>query len=192
MPAPKNEPLSAPNPGLPKDAETEDRPVERRDPVVSVDNNTAHMIYLPCTDTFAKGLRLIPGHNLVPTKYMDELTAMKLEAAEVTTISGRKTKMPERYPGREGLALLQESVRIVTSSGETWGPQITIFAEARDEEEGPKPPLVLPRDDRAAKAVIDQTTSVSALERWSKAGNARGEAALHARARLEAVKAGRV
>lgn len=164
-------------------SEDESESPVREDTIRHIDNNTSHKIILPCTDTFPAGIHLICGLNSVPIDYLDELESLHKESAQIVTKSGRKTTSKERWPGREVLKTLQEPVRIVKASGETYGPQITIYADLQDRPDGPPAPMSLPQNKEAAMAIIRETVDAKALERWSKAG--KGEIPQAARAKLE-------
>ncbi len=185
MPAPKSQPVSPTAPEL--EDEDSESSVERRDSIKHIENHTSHLIILPCTDTFPNGLRMIPGLNSVPMDYFEELNETFKEVRSVTTKSGKEKKTKERWPGREALAKLLQPVRLVTARGEEHGPQITIYEDIQDRPDGPPPPLNLPVNVEAAKAVIRQTADRAALLRWSKAGNGKGEVAQFARATLESL-----
>lgn len=185
MPAPKKiETISAPEQ---LEDDSDESTVERRDTIKHIENHTSHLIILPCTDTFANGLRLIPGLNSVPMDYFEELEGLYKPPMEVRTKNGSKKMTKERWPGKEALEKLLAPVRLVTARGEEHGPQITIYSDIQDRPDGPPAPLNLPVNVDAAKAVIRQTADRAALVRWSKAGNGKGEVAQFARATLESL-----
>ncbi len=185
MPAPKSsQPIT---PAIEAEDDDSVDSVERRDPIKHIENHTSHLIILPCTDTFPNGVRLIPGLNSVPMDYFEELNALTKPAREVVTKSGLKKMTKLRYPGRDTLDKLLTPVRLVTARGEDFGPQITIYEDVQDRPDGPPAPMVLPVNVEAAKAVIRTCSDRKALERWSKAGNGKGEVAQFARAVLESL-----
>lgn len=152
--------------------------------ITHVENNTSHRINLPPAGSHPSGVRLLPGLNSVPTKYLDALREVFKPGGKVriggqkfsnedgsTVIMGGKIVTAEdRYPGREALDLLLQPVRIVKADGVTYGPQITIYPDLLDREDGPEPPHYLPQNEDAAIVIIQATTNKDALQRWSKQG----------------------
>jgi hypothetical protein len=155
-----------------------------RNNITHVENNTSHRINLPPAGKHPSGVRLLPGLNSVPTAYLDALRdgfkpggkirvgGQKFTQEDGSTVimGGKVVTTEDRWPGREALELLLQPVRIVKASGEHFGPQITIYPDLLDREDGPMPPQVLPQNEEAAILIIQSTTSKEALQRWSKMG----------------------
>lgn len=146
---------------------------------VVIENNTSAFILLFPTDGFPQGIRLLPGNNDVPVRYLEELK----EHAVTTEARGGKPG-PIRYPGREVLESLQTPITYYTVDGKVRGPRITIYE--RDQvarPEGPMAPIDLKAyKDEAAKIVIKTCSDKAALKRWMK--DNRQEIAAAAGARL--------
>lgn len=140
-------------------------------PVTKIDNHCPRFHFLPPTDSYQSGIRLIPGSNNVPNAYLEELNAVEVETVDRHgKLTGKK-----RYPGRELLAQLQETVVIHTVNGTKLSPQITVYPEgSAAEQEGPQLPVTLDGyGDVAALEIVKRTSDKSALARWEKA--ARGD-----------------
>jgi len=143
---------------------------------VNIENNTARIIVLFATDAFPEGVRLVPGKNSVPVKYLDEMRGRM-----VSPQSG-----PAFSPGVRLLEDLQEKVRIVTSNGTHSGPQITIFTKDQTgREDGPPHPASLETYKvEVALAMVSVTSDKTALKSWTK--DPREEVAKAAKAKLTA------
>lgn len=140
------------------------------DPVTVIENNCPRFHFLPPTESYEGGIRLVPGKNNVPNKYLEEL-----EAYEVDKVDRNGKKTGTRFPGREVLAELQKPVIIHSVQGQRFYAQITVYpAGAAAEHEGPALPASLDGySETAALEIIKRTTDKKALERWEKA--ARGD-----------------
>ncbi len=131
-----------------------------------------------------RAVRLLPGLNSVPTQYMDALNdvfkpggKMRIggqkivaEDGSIQILGGKLVTTTDRWPGREAIAQLQEPVRIVKADGVKHGPQITVYPDLQDREDGPEAPHYLPQNKDAALAIIRATSSKDALQRWSTQG----------------------
>jgi hypothetical protein len=162
----------------------DEKPVAVRPLIVHVENNTSRPIGLPPVSDFPSGVRLLPGLNSVPTQYMDALQdvfkpggKMRIggqkivaEDGSVQVLGGKLVTTTDRWPGRDALAELQVPVRIVKADGVKHGPQITIYPDLQDREDGPEAPHYLPQNKDAALAIIRATSSKDALQRWSSQG----------------------
>lgn len=154
-----------------------------------IENHTEHFILLPTTPTFPKGLKLIPGLNTVPVKYLDQLMERELEVP-ARKQGGRLLPAEKRRPAERMWARLQQHVRLVNVLGhESYGPQVTIYEDIMaDRQDGPPPPIALPLANKElCKRILAVTTERAALERWASQG--RTEVAELAKARLQEVKA---
>lgn len=149
-----------------------------------IENHTSRFIVLPPTSTFPKGVRLQPGLNTVPIKYIKQLEAVSRSGAD------EEGEVVVLFPGRKALADLQQTVSLHTARGMYHGPQITMYhpddraLDGRDD--GPPPPMTLPMNQDAAKAIVNATNNRTALERWSTQGNT--EAHQAAAAKLTRIK----
>lgn len=165
--------------------EPENEPVKPvKATITHVENNTSHRINLPPAGKHPSGVRLLPGLNSVPTEYLDavrdvfkpggkiRIGGQKFSQEDGSTVimGGKIVTALDRWPGREALELLQQPVRIVKADGVTFGPQITIYPDLQDREDGPPPPHFLPQNEDAAISIIQATTNKEALVRWSKIG----------------------
>lgn len=156
-------------------------------PIKRIENHTSAPIILPMTDSFPHGIRLLPGLNSVPTKYLDELTEYAV-VSSARVENNRKIPAVDRRPGQEVLADLQVPCTFPTANGDRYGQRVTIYEDAlEDREDGPPPPLALPSDKNVAKKLVELTTDRKALERWSKAS--RGEVQSLVNAKLAAMGA---
>jgi hypothetical protein len=171
--------------GKPSKEDTNETPVAKPHTVKRIENNTSCILTLPCTDGFPLGIRLVPGLNSVPLKYLSELNDFEVEGGIIRR-GAKEVQTENQFPGRKALEMLQQPVRIVRATGEHFGPQITIYelgdkaVEGRDD--GPPAPPSLPQNKDAAMAIVRATTDRAALKRWSEQGN--GEAQQAAGARL--------
>ncbi len=146
-----------------------------------IENNTSACLTLPPVEEFPVGIRLMPGLNTVPIKYLDALESLEIEGVQVRR-KGVLVQTENEFPGQRALKLLQIPVRIVKASGETHGPQITIYDDPlADREDGPPAPPMLPQNVDAAMAMVRATTNRAALKRWSEQGNGQANQAAGAR-----------
>lgn len=130
-----------------------------------IENHTARVIILPALDEFPMGVRLVPGLNTVPKKYLHQLQEYTIETAP----RGGAKRGVVRYPGRDTLAQLQEPVTIVTSRGTFEGPQITIYEDAMiGRPDGIIPESLDTYKKEAALKFIEITSDRAALKRWAK------------------------
>jgi hypothetical protein len=162
--------------------------------VTVITNNLKRLIVLPPTDSFPNGLRLVPGDNDVPHKYLRELESKELvlhRYTEVADADGNVTVQKKfagtRFPGREALAALEGPVQPVVGldlknpesgvqvihgyrhgqAGELYtGPQITIHRREEPPEVEPLLPPKLPENLGAALAVVAQTDDPKYLDKW--------------------------
>lgn len=171
--------------GKPSKEETTSEPVAKPHTVKRIENNTSCILTLPPVEEFPMGVRLVPGLNSVPLKYLDALESFEVEGGMVRR-GAKEIQTPNQFPGRRALELLQQPVRIVRAQGEHFGPQITIYelgdAAVEGRDDGPPAPPSLPQNKDAAMAIVRATTDRKALKRWSEQGN--GEANQAAGARL--------
>jgi hypothetical protein len=132
--------------------------------VVKIENNTIAAIYLFATETFPAGIRLLPGLNTVPTKYLEELKS------HIVASEGKNGKAGKPIsPGVLLLEDLQQSVRYVTMEGTKYGPRITIYSDDQaGREDGPVPPADLRGyTDAQALVAVKLTSDVNVLKRWA-------------------------
>lgn len=172
--------------GKPTKQSEESEPIQAAPQTIKrIENNTSCYITLPPVDEFINGIRLMPGLNTVPIKYLEALEEFELPAREFEK-NGKKVMSKPEFPGRKALEQLQLNVRIVRAQGEHFGPQITIHEDPMaDREDGPPPPPSLPQNKDAAMALIRATTNRAALKRWSEQGT--GEVPQAAAAKLNGI-----
>lgn len=167
--------------------------------VECVTNNTGHLINLapiPGLAAFPSGIKLIPGLNRVPKKYMDAWRGRKVavhdtdgapvkvsrevkEDVVVTDDKGKNSvqKLTKivldpvyRYPGQDEIAKLGgKHVRIVRSAGKHIGPMLTFHEEGAispNQPEGPEPPVDLPGNEVHAIKLVECTADRKVLQMW--------------------------
>lgn len=140
-------------------------------------NYTDAMIFLPGTESYPSGdpaTKLRPGENNVPNRYLEEL-----EALEVQDIKGRT-----RYPGRDTLEQLQQSVMVHSyDRGSAYRPRIAILRDGAQGRESPmKPPASLDGySEQGALALIEAVSDKSTLEAWAKTSKGAVKAAATAK-----------
>jgi hypothetical protein len=91
----------------------------------------------------------------------------------------------KRYPGKELIASLLQRVKIVTSDGTHYGPQITIYEpeQVANRPDGPELPDFLDNySDKIAIKLIENVEQADKLESW--ATDRRSEVASAAKAKL--------
>ncbi len=143
-----------------------------------IQNCTPRAIYLPATESFERGITLVTGDNNVPNLYLEELEGLK-----VTDARGK-----ERYPGRDELERLKQSVPVHSyDQGTTVKPQIIVY---KDGQAGRTAVFTYPNDltgysEEAAKALIESVTDKAVMERWAK--NSKGDVKSAAVARLRSL-----
>lgn len=118
-----------------------------------VQNNTSAFIVAPPNDEFQNGLQLQPGLNTWPSKYEAACRATDKGAKKLEAFFARHTKR----------------VTIHGANGTTFGPQLTfLYEDLSNLPEGPEPPATLPKNEKAALAIISATSHkhADALERW--------------------------
>lgn len=140
------------------------------DPVTLIENYCPRFHFLPPTESYDGGIRLVPGKNNVPNAYMDELLAH-----ECDKVNKAGKVVGTRFPGRELIAQLEVPVVIHTHNGSKVSAQICVFpAGSAAEAEGPTLPATLDGySDTAALEIVKRTNDKVALARWEKA--ARGD-----------------
>jgi hypothetical protein len=142
---------------------------------VVIEYHLPRLHFLPPTDSFPDGLRLVPGENNVPTKYLDELEAQEIVLHRYTEVadsngivSVQKTFVGTRKPGVEALEALQQPVTMYHGQGHRYvGPQITIHRRPEPPEVAPKHPPKLPENLGAALEVVAHCDDSRYLERWA-------------------------
>lgn len=149
-----------------------------------IENKTVTWIILPPTPSFPSGLKLVPGLNTVPTKYLDELDERVLET-EPTKRGGRLIPGKKVKPAQKMWERLTAPVHFLDDNGTRhYGPRVIFYDDLmEDRQDGPPPPVNLPANREIAKKIIDVTTEKAALERWASQG--RGEIPDYAKARLK-------
>ncbi len=158
------------------------------DPVTKIDNNTAHIIQLPPTKSFPKGIHLAPSFkmgdavstNSVPNKYLDELYAR-----EIVTVDEDGKVAGKRFPGREQIEELQKPVRIYRhDAGMRISPQITVFSEgqAPGKNAVEMPHTLAGYSEATAAELVKRTHDKPLLKLWEK--EARGDLKKLIQARL--------
>lgn len=140
--------------------------------VKKIENNTGRFIYLPPADDFPAGIKLLPGLNTVPNRYMDQLLAKELKVLPKKGYEPKKGEpLKTRFPGRELIAQLQERVKIVTTDGAHFGPQITIYdaEQVGDRPDGPELPDFLDAyADKIALKLVENVDQLDKLEAWAQ------------------------
>lgn len=147
--------------------------------VKRIENNTDRFIHLPALVAvesddqppvdYHEGIRLSPGLNTVPARY---LAALREEKLPVHDVLGRpkvtRTGEPVyRYPGREAMEQLLRPVNHTTARGRVFGPQITVYEDEQvGREDGPTPPATLPSKTEAALALVAVCDHRPSLENW--------------------------
>ncbi len=175
----------------------------------AIENHLSRLLILPPTESYPDGLRLVPGENLVPNRYLSELEAKEIilhKHTEVADADGniqtRKLYAGVRYPGREALEALEQPVPTYQGidlnkpesglrtyngyyhgqSGQKYtGPQITIHRRPETPEIEPLLPPKLPENLGAALAVVAQTDDGRFLGRWLTDAKGQLKAAIVAR-----------
>ena len=144
-----------------------------------IENHGYADVWLPPAGEFKKPIRLIPGFNNVPRKYLHALESKRVKNAT----EGGEDAVPYRYPGRATLERLQTPVRIShLIDGDIISPRITIYepdqlgpkgieadSETGVEVEGPPPPVSLVAANYnvdTARRVVGICKDVKALQRW--------------------------
>jgi hypothetical protein len=143
--------------------------------VRKIENHRPSFIFLPNTESFPDGIRLIPGMNSVPEKYMTELFDFEIVRFKTDVVKrdkdGNRVGGTQAFPGRETLEQLQQPVRILRYEGNTTSPQITVYPEGAvlDVEDGPRLPHDLGEYEPApALTLIRVISDKEALKRWTK------------------------
>ncbi len=142
---------------------------------VLIENHTPRVIILQPTASAPNGMRLIPGENNLPVKYVEELEALErllFSYKEVVDSEGnvtmRKQYLGSKFPGRETLEMLQKPFEQPLGNGNVYkGPHITIHKRPEPAQEAtPELPPKLPENLSAAQHIIASCDDETRLEHW--------------------------